>query len=90
MKNTKNEIIEKLKEIVLPFIEDENDISLTDHLTNDLCLDSIDMVDIIIEIEDTFLIKFLDTELDSSKTVSDLVNIIEEKRNAKRHRFNIA
>lgn len=72
-------IIAKLQEIVNPFIKEGKTISIEDELVKDLGFDSIDIVDLVVHIEDTFLIQFEDSELDSFKNVHDIVNLIQQK-----------
>lgn len=76
-----NQIVEILQSIVEPFIEDKKQILPSDNLADDLGFDSVDIVDLIVHIEDQFRIEFTETELDSFKTVSDIVNIIKRKTN---------
>ena len=82
----KSEIISNLATIVKPFLNESHEISEDNNFVNDLGFDSIDMVDIVISIEDTFSIKFADKELDSFKTVGELINIIIIKRDCEKTR----
>ena len=47
---------------------------------NDLGADSLDMVEIIMEIEEEFGLKIDDTEISEVKTVGDLIKKVENKR----------
>ena len=77
------EIIEKLKEIIKPYIDtDEVDISsLNDksHLINDLGLDSFYVIDIVLDIENEFDIAIDDDSIATFENVGVVVNIIKEK-----------
>ncbi|MDO5048223.1 MAG: phosphopantetheine-binding protein [Anaerococcus sp.] len=46
---------------------------------SDLDIDSIDLVDFIMVIEDEFSIEFSDEELDEIESLSDIVSLIESK-----------
>lgn len=82
MTKSKEDILERLKIMVMPLVGKEKPISIEDHLTNDLGIDSMDLVDIIVEIEDTFSIIFDDLELNDMETINDLVEKIEHKSHA--------
>ena len=45
----------------------------------DLGLDSLDVVDLLLDLEDEYNIKFESTEITSCKTVRDLYKVIESK-----------
>lgn len=79
------EIIEKLQEIVQPFIKEGLVISFEDELVKDLGFDSIDIVDLVVHIEDVFSIEFTDNQLDNFKKVSDIVNLIQMNSNVARN-----
>ncbi len=46
----------------------------------DLKIDSIDLVDVIMELEETLNIRFEDSELFELKTVSDVVRLVDAKK----------
>lgn len=46
---------------------------------SDMDIDSIDLVDFIMVIEEEFEIEFTDEELDEIETLSDIVSLIESK-----------
>ena len=46
---------------------------------SDMDIDSIDLVDFIMVIEEEFEIEFADEELDEIETLSDIVSLIESK-----------
>jgi acyl carrier protein len=78
--NTHTEILKKLQVMILPYIKNQS-INMDDDLVSDLGLDSLDMIDIIVQIEDSFDIKFADTELNELKVVGDLIEKIHLKSN---------
>jgi len=55
------------------------DIKPESNFTNDLGADSLDVVELMMEIEKDFNIKVEDTEMEGIKSVQDAVNIIEIK-----------
>jgi len=57
-----------------------NDVEIYESSTlNDLGMDSLDVVELIMQIEDEFLIEISDELLDSIVTVDDLVKVVESK-----------
>ncbi|MDD2417751.1 MAG: acyl carrier protein [Oscillospiraceae bacterium] len=69
---------DKVKEIVLNCLKcDEGDITLEADLTNDLGADSLDAVDLIMELEDAFGISFPEDAAIKIKTVGDIVAYID-------------
>ena len=58
-----------------------NEIKLENETTwEEIGADSIDLVDLITEIEDEFEVSIPDEEFENLKTVGDLVNLIDELR----------
>lgn len=79
-----NQIIEKLKEIIKPFLEYEDDevfknLNADTNLMEELAFDSVDLIEIVIEIEEAFEIKIEDAEIQNIKTVRDIVEMIKAK-----------
>ena len=73
------QLIEKLFEIVCNGLDlDESEISLDADLREDFDADSLDMVDLIMDIEDEFGVEVPDEILDKLVTVKDVVDYIEE------------
>jgi len=70
-------IFEKVKEIIK---EDkkELEIELYSNIKNDLNLDSLDVVDRLLLIEEHFLIEISDDELIKIETIEDLVSCIKK------------
>ena len=70
---------EKIKQILCNDFEiDDIDITLDSAFLEDLGLDSIDMVDLTMSIEDEFEMELPDEELERITTVGDLVKFVEE------------
>lgn len=72
-------VFEKLKSILTEqFNVDESKITLNTDLQDDLGADSLDVVDLIMSIEEKFGINIPDESIENVKTVSDLVDYIEQ------------
>ena len=73
------QLIEKLFAIVCNGLDlDASEISLDADLREDFDADSLDMVDLIMDIEDEFGVEVPDEILDKLVTVKDVVDYIEE------------
>ena len=70
-------IFEKIREIVVEQLGvNEEDVKLETRFIEDLDADSLDLFQVIMELEDTFNVKVEDVE--NIKTVSDAVSFIEK------------
>lgn len=73
-----------LKEELTKLAEENLDLDLkgVDFSTeiDDLDIDSIDLLDFIMTIEEEYDIEFSDDELDEIKTLNDIVDLIEKKK----------
>lgn len=75
---TDAEIFDKVKEILVDQFDLEDDeVSLTTDLTNDIDADSLDLFEVLNRVEDDFDIKLAVAE--DIKTVQDLVDKIKEQ-----------
>ena len=73
---------EKVKEIIVDSLScDEDAVTLEANLKEDLDADSLDLFQVIMEIEDAFNVKVEDVE--NIKTVADAVSFIESATAAK-------
>ncbi len=66
----------KIKEI----LQEENEIkniSINSSIKNDLGLDSLDVVDRLLSIEEYFTIEISDSELEKIETIKDLVSCVD-------------
>lgn len=71
---------EKIKNLLVEELDLEADeVTLESKLKEDLGADSLDMVDLIMSIEDTFDIKVDESQAASIKTVGDIVNYIDQQ-----------
>ena len=72
-------VLEKVTAILADqFDAEEDSITPETSIVDDLGADSLDVVDLLMTIEDQFEIEIPDSEVENIKTVSDLVNYIEE------------
>ena len=70
-------IFDKIKEIIVEQLGvNEEDVQLETRFVEDLDADSLDLFQVIMELEDTFNVKVEDVE--NIKTVSDAVSFIEK------------
>lgn len=77
---TKDEILAKTKEVAGNYCSTApEDIAVEANFTEDLGVDSLDMVEIIMELEEVFEVELEDGEADELQTVDDVVNYIAKK-----------
>lgn len=76
-------IFEKLKDLIVDQLSvDADTITMESSITDDLGADSLDVVDLITNIEDEFDISIPDEAVENIKTVGDIANYIEKNSNA--------
>lgn len=73
-------MFEKIKEIIVDKlnIDDDSFIDLDTDLMEDLNADSLDAVEIIMDIEDEFDITVDEDDVENIRTIADIINYIEE------------
>lgn len=78
----KKELIEKLKTIVQPYVQDEeayqNLTEQTDFI-NDLKINSANLVDIVLDVEDAYDIEIDNESMEKMLTVANAIEIIQDK-----------
>ncbi|WP_299121454.1 phosphopantetheine-binding protein [uncultured Winogradskyella sp.] len=82
---TKDELIAKLKTIVAPYIQDEEafkNLSEDTDFVNDLKINSANLVDIILDIEDEFDIRLENEDMEKMLDVKAAMIIINTKLDA--------
>jgi acyl carrier protein len=82
---TKEKLIIKLKVIVKPYIQDEEAFkNLTEEtdFINDLKINSANLVDVILDVEDEFEIEIDNDSMEKMLSVKAAIEIIEEKLSA--------
>lgn len=73
---------EKICDIIRDNLCLEESFSFSAELTfSELMMDSLDLVEIIMEIEDAFSVEISDEELEKVKNLGELVELISEKSN---------
>ncbi len=71
-------VFEKVREIICDqFDIDPDEVTLDSSIVDDFGADSLDVVDMVMSLEDEFDKEIPDEELDSIKTVGDIVSYIE-------------
>lgn len=74
-------IFEQVRDILAEQLDvDQADITMDSRLVEDLKADSLDFVDLIMSFEDEFKTEFSEDDADEFKTVSDIVNYIENNQ----------
>ena len=74
-------VFDKVKEIIASQLDIEEDkITLESSLTEDLGVDSLDVVDLVMSFEDEFEVEIPDDSIESVKTVGDIVKFIEDNQ----------
>ena len=72
---------DKIKDIIIEQLQvEESDVNMDTNLMKDLAADSLDAVEIIMAIEDTFGIEIPDEDAEKFQTVEDLVKYVEENK----------
>lgn len=77
---------QKLKEIVQIYLPDDvsaDDIQLESNFTQELNINSANLVDIVLDVEDAFDIMLENEDMDGMLTVADALKIIDTKIAAK-------
>jgi len=82
---TKEEIINKLTTIVKPYVQNDEgfkNMSEETDFINDLEINSANLVDIILDVEDEFSIELDNDDMEKMLSVKATVAIIQQKMNA--------
>ena len=75
-------MLEQIKPLIAEALNlNEDDIKLESSLKDDLGIDSLDAVELIMELEDAFDVKIEDTEAQAFVTIQDIVTLLEAKKN---------
>lgn len=83
---TNNELIAKLKTIVEPYIQDEEafkNLSEDTDFVKDLKINSANLIDVILDVEDAFDIRIENEEMEKMMSVKAAMDIVNSKFNAK-------
>lgn len=72
---------EKVIKIISDLMEiDESEIKLESNLSSDLNMESLDLVDLIVEFENEFDVEIKDQDIKNIQTVQDIVDYINENK----------
>ena len=72
-------VLDKMKDILVEQLEcNPEDITMESLLVDDLGADSLDAIDIVISVEDTFKVEVPDEIIEKLEPVVDIVNYIED------------
>ncbi|MBQ8107139.1 MAG: acyl carrier protein [Ruminococcus sp.] len=73
-------VFDKIREIIVEQLDvDEDKVTAEASITEDLGADSLDVVDLVMSIEESFDVEVPDEEVENIKTVGDIVKFIEAK-----------
>ena len=75
----RNEIKERLKTLIEPYVEDKSLLNATDEHTDlmrDLAIDSANLIDVILDTEEAFNIEIDDASAEKMFTVKDTIDVI--------------
>ena len=79
---TKDQLIDKLKAIVKPYIQDEEafkNLSEDTDFINDLKINSANLVDVVLDVEDEFDIRIENDDMEKMTSVKSAMEIINSK-----------
>jgi len=79
---TEEEKYQKLKEIVQTYLPDDvtiESVGTESNFTTELNINSANLVDIVLDVEDTFDIRLENEDMDGMQTVKDALAIINQK-----------
>ena len=72
-------VLDKMKDILVEQLEcNPEDITMESLLVDDLGADSLDAIDIVMSVVDTFKVEVPDEIIEKIETVGDIVNYIED------------
>lgn len=72
---------EKVKEILVEELGLDEEVNLTDNLKDDLDADSLDLAEVVINLEEAFDIEIPEEDYPKFVTVKDIVDFIDAKKN---------
>ena len=74
-------ILEEVKEIITRYVKIEPEkITLESKLNEDLDADSIDIADVVMDIEEKYGFEFSDEDAENIVQIKDLVKVIEDRK----------
>lgn len=79
---SKEELIDKLRDIVKPYIQDEEafkNLNENTDFINDLKINSANLVDVVLDVEDAFDIEIDNESMEQMLSVQNAIEIIQHK-----------
>ncbi len=77
---SREEVFEQVREILVERLDvKEDDVNIGAHLRDDLEADSLDLVELIMDLEERFGVKISDEEAQSITTVGEAVDFLSER-----------
>lgn len=76
---------QKIKEMIKEQLNTKDEIKNTDSLLDDLGMDSLDKIELIMYLEEEFLVEITDEFVEKIMTVQDIINTIKEKNNERKY-----
>ncbi len=74
-------MLEEIKKVLVESANvDANKVTMEANLKDDLAIDSLDAVELVLDLETKFDIKIEDEEIESLVTVADIVKLVESKK----------
>ena len=74
-------VFERIREILCEQLElEESEVTMESNIEQDLGADSLDLVDLVMTLEEEFDLEVSDEDVESIKTVGDMVNYIEDRK----------
>lgn len=70
-------IFEELSRLIQPFNEKKVEVTMKTDIAGDLNIDSVSIMDFVMEVEDRFNIDIPLNELSETRTMQDLVRVVE-------------
>ncbi len=74
------EMLEQITEIISNYVDLEEPITEETSLRGDLGMSSLDLINLAVEVEDTFDIMIPDKEINGMNTVKDLITYLQLKK----------
>ena len=74
---SREEVFEQVREILVERLDvKEDDVNIGAHLRDDLEADSLDLVELVVELEDRYGIRMAEDQAERVKTVGDAVDFV--------------
>ena len=71
------EILQQLKDIIEPYLEKKCEIGLESNVSENLGINSIDLIKITVDIEDVFKCSINDTDMFNIRSIKDMIQLIK-------------